>query len=525
MEGYCEEIINFLPDATFVIDKDGIVIAWNREMERLTGISANSILGKDNYEYAIPFYRERKPMLADLILIPDTEVERRYHTVKKEGDTLVVDIFIPTFGKEGTCFWAKASPLYDPQGNVIGAIETIRDITDRVRLRKEAQKNAQRLAQIINFLPDATIVIDNEGIVQAWNRAMENLSHISASDMIGKGNYEYALPFYGERRPILANLALIPKEELLSEYSHIDREGDTLVVDTFLPKAGDHGGFFWAKATPLYNSDGKITGAIETIRDITERREMEERIARSKAELDIAAEIQQSFLPDSLPVISGFDVAARSLMAKEVGGDFFDVIPFEMVPLKNDSFGILIADVSGKGIPAALFMALSRIVVRVNATWYQDPAKAITSANSIIAIDSKAGMFVTLFYGILSEKDRTMRYVNAGHNPPIMYRKSTDSFEELTATGMVIGAVENASYYERQVLVETEDIIVLYTDGITESINTDNEMFGDVRLKSVIRANASQSAEEILNNILTEVLKFSGSEPQFDDITLLVIKG
>jgi len=519
-----EEIISFLPDPTFVINLEGVIISWNRAMEVLTGVSAGDMLGKGNYEFSLPFYGERKPMLANLIFMPEAEIEKRYDNIEKIGDTLVVDIFIPGF-KDGVYFWAKASPLYDPQGNITGAIETIRDISDRKRAEQEITRSRRSLEEIISFLPDATFVINREGSVITWNRAMEELTGVPAQSMVGKGDYAYALPFYGEKKPMLANLILMPEAEVESRYTHIKREGDTLVVDTFIPKLGVAGKYFWAKASPLYDPQGNITGAIETIRDITERREMEGRLARSSAELQIAAEIQQSFLPEVLPQITGFDIAARSVMAKEVGGDFFDVIPFEIIPLEQGTLGILIADVSGKGVPAALFMALSRIVVRVNAIWHRDPARAIHDANNVIAQDSKAGMFVTLFYGILSEKNRTLTYVNAGHNPPVVFRSRDGTLEELMPTGIVLGAVEHREYFSRTIDIGPDDIVIMYTDGITESINAREEMFGEERLYAIIRTNARLSSREILGKILEGVLEFTGDVPQFDDITLMVIKG
>ncbi len=519
------EIIDFLPDATFVIDSEGLVIAWNRAMEELTGVAAGSMVGKGDYEYALPFYGERKPMLANLIFMPEAEVEKRYDAVERIGDTLVVDIFIPAFGPRGVYFWAKASPLYDSQGEVSGAIETIRDISDRKLAEQETIRSRQSLAEIISYLPDATLVIDREGLVVAWNRAMEELTGVPAAEMVGKGDYEYALPFYGERQPILANLILMPEEEVESRYAHVQREGDTLVVDTFIPKLGEAGRCFWAKAGPLYDPQGNISGAIETIRDITERREMEARLARSSAELEIAAEIQQSFLPDVVPQISGFDIAAKSVMALEVGGDFFDVIPFEVMPLEEGTLGILIADVSGKGVPAALFMALSRIVVRVNALWHRDPARAIHDANNVIAQDSKSGMFVTLFYGALSEKTRTLTYVNAGHNPPVVFRGADGALELLKPTGIALGAAENRDYSSRTVDIGPGDGLVMYTDGVTEAVDTELQMFGEERLNAIIRRSARLSAQEILTSILEGVREFTGDVPQFDDITLMVIKG
>lgn len=248
-------------------------------------------------------------------------------------------------------------------------------------------------------------------------------------------------------------------------------------------------------------------------------------IERKNTELAIAAEIQQSFLPDKIKPVEGFDVAAKSVMAKEVGGDFFDVIPLEMIPMGSGRMGILIADVSGKGIPAALFMALSRIVVRVNATWHAErPALAIHDANNLIAADSKAGMFVTLFYGILDNKLRTLTYVNAGHNPPIVYHAADESFHILEATGIAMGAMEDSDYDAKTRQLEKGDIVVLYTDGITEAMNNQGEMFGEDRLCAVIKASTEKPANMILSGILDEVLAFCETAPQFDDITLMVVR-
>ena len=154
-----------------------------------------------------------------------------------------------------------------------------------------------------------------------------------------------------------------------------------------------------------------------------EKEKLEFEMARKDAELQIAAEIQRNFLPETIPKTEGFDIAAKSIPAKEVGGDFFDVMPLEVIPMSNTRTGIMIADVSGKGVPAALFMALSRIVVRVTAMWFKKPSEVISFANPIIANNSKTGMFVTLFYGVIDNETRTLTYVNAGHNPPLVLRK------------------------------------------------------------------------------------------------------
>jgi sigma-B regulation protein RsbU (phosphoserine phosphatase) len=276
------------------------------------------------------------------------------------------------------------------------------------------------------------------------------------------------------------------------------------------------GMFVFASMVENIQNERKMQAERDTL-----MREME----RKNTELAIAAGIQQSFLPDTITQIEGCDIAVRSVMAKEVGGDFFDVIPLEVLPLGKGQLGIMIADVSGKGIPAALFMALSRILVRVNATWNGSrPAPAIRDANTIISHDSKSGMFVTLFYGFLDSASRTLTYVNAGHNPPILYRALDGTLTELAATGIAMGVLDDADYSQDSIPLAPGDILILYTDGITEAENAKQEMFDLKRLEQVILASRDLPAKEMTAAILSSVRDFSGGHPQSDDITLMVIR-
>ena len=280
----------------------------------------------------------------------------------------------------------------------------------------------------------------------------------------------------------------------------------------------------------LANSAGMFIFAFVITNLQTERRTQQERddllreMERKDTELKIAAEIQKSFLPETIEQVPGFDIAAKSIMAKEVGGDFFDVVPFEVIPLNKGSTGVVIADVSGKGVPAALFMALSRIVIRVNATWHPRPADAIRDANNTITHDSQSGMFVTVFYGKIDWQTRTLTYVNAGHNPPLLLRARNREFSKLSPTGIAIGATENSEYAAPQLTLEPDDIVVLYTDGVTEANNQHDEMFGEERLRNTVMVGAGLSARDLMERILEEVKSFCGDWPQSDDITLMVIK-
>lgn len=236
-------------------------------------------------------------------------------------------------------------------------------------------------------------------------------------------------------------------------------------------------------------------------------------------ELEIAKGIQQSFLPEREPEIAGVDIAASNMPAREVGGDFYDFIP-----VAANKWGLTIADVSGKGVPAALFMALSRTLVRASTSGNPKVSEGIERANSLICADSKSGMFVTLFYAILDVKERTLRYVNAGHNPPLLLKAPSGDILLLKAKGVALGVVEGIKLEEAEIQLEKDDIITLYTDGIIEAINEREEQFGQQRLLRIIEENRALSARDIVRKVQEEVTAFSGGGPQFDDITLMIIK-
>ncbi|MDD1729727.1 MAG: SpoIIE family protein phosphatase, partial [Methanospirillum sp.] len=214
-----------------------------------------------------------------------------------------------------------------------------------------------------------------------------------------------------------------------------------------------------------------IQNLIKEKRTQKEKEQLELEMARKETELSIAADIQKSFLPDTLPSFAKFEMAGKSIPAKEVGGDFFDFMPLELIPFSKSQMGIMIADVSGKGVPAALFMALSRIVIRISALWFKNCNDAIAFANPMITHDSKTGMFVTLFLGILDNNAMSMTYVNAGHNPPLIFRAETKEIDELRPTGIAIGILDDIPYDQKSVQLHTGDVILLYTDGVTEAVN------------------------------------------------------
>jgi PAS domain S-box-containing protein len=294
------DIIDFLPDATLVISRDGKVIAWNKAIEEMTGVKAEDILGKNNYEYALPFYGERRPILIDLVFLPHDEIKKKYITLEWKGATLVGIAHIRALsGRTDVVLHGTASILKNSKGEVIGAIESIRDITERVRAEEALNESRRQLEEIIQFLPDATLVIDREGRIIAWNRAIEEMTGFKAEEMLNKGDYEYAIPFYGERRPILIDLVTMPREIVQQKYLTIHREKDTLMGDADCPMVRRERRFLSGWASPIYNIKGEIIGTIESIRDITDRVRAEQALNESRRQLEEIID----FLPDATLVL------------------------------------------------------------------------------------------------------------------------------------------------------------------------------------------------------------------------------
>ena len=271
-------IIEFLPDATVVRDLEGKVIAWNLAMEKMTGVSKQEAFERKNNNHTISFYGKHRKYLLDLIDSNDQDLESLYRYVKREGNALYAETFAPAlYGGRGAHVFAAAAPLFDNRGNRFGLIELIRDVTDYRRAEEELREAHRRLDEIIEYLPDATFVINAEGKVIAWNKAMELMTGIDATEMLGKGNYEYSLPFYGERRPILIDLVLKPQKKFEAKYVHTERQGMVLDGEAYMFAHKGEEAYLSGRASALKDFHGNIVGAIESIRDITARRKAEEK--------------------------------------------------------------------------------------------------------------------------------------------------------------------------------------------------------------------------------------------------------
>ena len=277
-----------------------------------------------------------------------------------------------------------------------------------------------------------------------------------------------------------------------------------------------------------------------TIRDLTEKnRQLEQAYDELKAaqaqiiekeklerELQLARGVQASLLPRATPHVAGWEFAAWWQPARQVAGDFYDFIPVAVRPGEEASpgLGIVIADVSDKGMPAALFMALSRSIVRASVAHALSPAQAITQANRLVCADSSDGMFVTLLYALLDPLSGQLTYVNAGHNPPIVYRADQDCWFEFERTGIALGLFDPIPYEQRTLQFSAGDFVVLYTDGVTEAVDAQGRRFEEERLRQVLLGRRHASAAQIVEALRQAIAGFTDVSAPFDDITVVVAK-
>ena len=236
-------------------------------------------------------------------------------------------------------------------------------------------------------------------------------------------------------------------------------------------------------------------------------------------ELDVASKIQQGILPTSFPEGEGFEVYGNMEPARNVGGDFFDVILLE-----NGRLGLAVADVSDKGVPAALFMMSSRTLLKGAAIGRGVPGDVLSEVNDLLTEDNEAFMFVTVLYAVFDPHSGTLNYANGGHTNPLLVHSDGTS-EELPLTGgIALGVMPELEYEESSVTLAEGDTLVLYTDGVSEAMNSEGEEFGIDRLRNIFVNSPPASARAANEAILQAVIDFAGDTPQSDDVTCLVLR-
>jgi serine phosphatase RsbU (regulator of sigma subunit) len=238
---------------------------------------------------------------------------------------------------------------------------------------------------------------------------------------------------------------------------------------------------------------------------------------RLERELKLAREIQDSLLPDALPQIPGFSLAADWRSALEMAGDFYDIFP-----LPDGHWGIVVADVSDKGAAAAMYMAMTRSLIRASASNNSNPAGTLHEVNQRLLAHSTSDMFVTVFYAVLDAETQTLTYANAGQNPPLL-RRISGRIEKLTRTGAALGVLEELTLSDASLILAPGDSLVIYTDGVTDALNPQGEEYGTTRLADALLNVAQSDAKHLLDHLTSDLAAFTQDVPPFDDITFFIL--
>jgi sigma-B regulation protein RsbU (phosphoserine phosphatase) len=278
---------------------------------------------------------------------------------------------------------------------------------------------------------------------------------------------------------------------------------------------------FITKPIDFVDLETTILKTVDEVDRIREAMKAQDQLSTIQYELTTAARIQQKILKRTFPaypVRTDFDIYAKMVAAREVGGDLYDFFFID-----DDRLAFLVGDVSGKGIPAAIYMAVCRTMIRAVASQVGDPAECLRRVNQMLIPESDLTTFVTVFYGVYNTRTGDVRYCNGGHNLPYVLR-ADHSVEELAGTdGLLLGKIQHIDYDSARIKLEKGDRLVVFTDGVTEAMNPVGDMYEEPRLEQFLSHQPAGSCQSLTNDLFDDVLKFADGAEQSDDITVLVL--
>jgi len=408
-------------------------------------------------------------------------------------------------------------------GSDIYLMGSFLDVTKRKKAEQLLRESEEKYRNAVERASDAIIILQNGKFVYANPRALM-LSGYSSEEFMNMPFLRYFHPdhigkmreYYERREEFYERVARGELKLSFFETAFLRKDGSAVFAEI---------------SVSLITYRG-LPADLIIIRDITDRKRIEEEKARLESqlllkkiqeaklqkELEIARGIQKALLPTEFPQVPGYDFSAINIPSQTIGGDLY-----YFIELPNDELGISIGDISGKGIPGAVLMAnvcatfcgLVRQSRRSNIV--------IKKLNDALYHHTQANQFTTFFYGILNPRLHTFRYTNAGHNPPILYRQN-DTYKELKTGGTILGFLPNIMYRRSNISLQPGDVLFLYTDGISESLDRRSKEFGVEGIMTCLKKNKRLPAKKILESMLATVLKYTKKVSQEDDLTAVVIK-
>jgi len=519
-------IVESLADSIIVIDERGLIQSFSPSAEKTFGYGAGEVIGQNVSVLMPPPDRERH----DAYL--RKYVEGGWASGAREvqmltGSTQVVRPERETVAvrKDGTRFPARLMVSEVDTGNERFFVGLVSDLTERKSLEREVADRAAFQEALLQSIPYPMFVMDAAGRFLSCNAPHTRTFGITSTALQSKS---------------IRDLPYVSREtsgQLCSETRTVIQEGGRYTRELNVTDAAGTSRVVIFSADGFRTSAGQPGGLIGLLVDITDekRTAAELKIAKEKAEqantiieaqkrrmqdeLDVGRQIQMSMVPGRFPVLAGADLWGTLRPAREVGGDFYDFFQ-----PSAEELWLCIGDVSGKGVPAALLMAVTKTLIKSFAARERAPGEVLTQVNEELSRDNENAMFVTAFLARLNLASGELRYSNAGHNPPLL-RRAEGMVERLaTRHGVALGAAEGAGYGESSTILSPGDTLLLYTDGVSEALDTGAAFFTEARLREVVLEAAAGSARELATAVVSAVDIFAQGAEQADDITLLSLR-
>jgi PAS domain S-box-containing protein len=389
----------------------------------------------------------------------------------------------------------------EPRAEALMRIFAARAAAELLRLRAESeiQRREEKYRRIVETTAEGFLLMDKDFVITDVNDAYCRMIGYSRSEIIGKTPLDYVTEDFRQYLKI-NRLELAAGDNREIEGTVLSKNGRRIPV--------------LVHSNKLRDDHGTVIGNMNFVIDMTDR----------KKSLELAAEVQKSLLPQKSPQIKGLDIAGRALSCDEIGGDYFDYLPG--LNCSDKQFGIVVGDVTGHGVDAALLMTTARAFLRMRAAQCGDPSQIITEMNRHLALDVlNTGRFMTLFYLSIEPAQRQLFWVRAGHSPAVIYDPTWKEFSELKGDGLALGVEETFVYqHYLKTGLAAGQVIVIGTDGIWEACDRDGKMYGQDRFRDIIRRNAHRPARAIISAVYDDVNRFSLGHKRQDDMTLVVVK-
>ncbi len=521
-----ESILQGLADSIVIINERGLILSFSPAAEKVFGYRADEIVGRNISMLMPPPDCERHDeYLREYVEAGWASSARERMVLTGNAQIVRPERETVALRKDGTRFPIRLVVSEVDTGEERFFVGLLSDLTERKMLEKEVADRAAFQEALLQSIPYPMFVVDAEGHLVSCNDPHARTFGLSDTRLLGCTIGE--LPYLAEDTRV----------ELFERAQEVIRDGSQYSQELTVTHADgtEHVAIF--SADGFRTSAGLPGGLIGLLVDITDQKRTaaELKAAKEKAEhahaiievqrrrmqneLDVGRHIQLSMVPGQFPALAMADVWGMLRPAREVGGDFYDFfMPTE------DEIWLCIGDVSGKGVPAALLMAVTKTLIKSFATQGRTPGDVATQVNEELSRDNEASMFVTAFIARLDLRSGELCYTNAGHNPPVV-RRATGAVERYaTRHGVVLGAAEDQTYGESLTRLVPGDTLLLYTDGVTEAMDTEERLFGDAQLQEVMRQAPTGSARALAAAVVASVDRFSDGAEQADDITLLSLR-